>query len=535
LRRIHPDSESALNRRCWRRSLLGSAAALPLFAGAIYAQGVRPAASDSGAVSDSALDAALATITATEMHDRIAFLAADNMRGRNTPSPELERAAAYLASEYRSFGLQAGGDSAGFVQRYPYVRTRLEPDSTGLDVQTTGEAPTLEFGSDFFVLPSRVPAATGEAIYGGSLPDGFGDMPPATAGRIVIVEAAPQLFAGLRAAIQQVSAAGGVGILLVLDSHFTAAGVADATGQIAAAGIPSLPLPIFGLRRDRAEEVLSAAGYSLADLPPPEGQPRRVVPLPGLTLTLRSRFARVEGRPPNVIAILPGSDPALRDSYVVFSAHFDHLGVGAPDAEGDSIYNGADDDASGTALLLEVAQAFASLPVAPPRSLLFLSVSGEEKGLLGSAYFAEHPTVPLKAIVADINTDMIGRNSPDTVIAIGGDYSDMGALARGIAASRPALGLTVAPDPDPAERAFFRSDHVNFVRHDIPAIFFTAWLHEDYHRPSDEVDKIDSDKAARIARLVFLFGNAVATSPVAPAYTEEGLGEIHRLLGSAGR
>lgn len=234
-------------------------------------------------------------------------------------------------------------------------------------------------------------------------------------------------------------------------------------------------------------------------------------------------------RPPNVVAVLPGADPQLRDTYIVFSAHMDHLGVGAPNARGDSIYNGADDDASGTSAVIELAEAFAALPARPRRSLLFLAVSGEEKQLAGSRYFTEHPPVPVTSLIANINIDMISRNARDTVVAIGQEYSSLGPEAQRIAREHPELGLTVAHDLWPAEGLFFRSDHFNFARKQVPAIFFFAGLHEDYHQPSDEVERIDADKAARITRLIFFLGAALADAEHAPHWTAEGLRMVQSL------
>ncbi|MFC1531096.1 M20/M25/M40 family metallo-hydrolase [Gemmatimonadota bacterium] len=214
----------------------------------------------------------------------------------------------------------------------------------------------------------------------------------------------------------------------------------------------------------------------------------------------------------------------------MLSAHFDHVGIGEANAEGDSIYNGADDDASGTSALIEVARAFQSMPRPPRRSVLFLAVSGEEKGLLGSAHYASEPTVPIGGIVANINLDMIGRNAPDTVIAVGQEYTSLGEMSRRIASHHPELGLTVAPDPDPSEQAFFRSDHLVFVKKDIPAIFFTTWDHEDYHQPSDEADAIDSDKAARVARLTFLLTWHVGEEDQPPSWNEGAIEEVHEIL-----
>ena len=232
--------------------------------------------------------------------------------------------------------------------------------------------------------------------------------------------------------------------------------------------------------------------------------------------------------PPNVIAILPGSDPILRDEFVVLSAHFDHVGVGPP-LGGDSIYNGADDNASGTTALLEVARALASLPTAPRRSVMFLHVSGEEHGLLGSEWYSENPTVPIDRVIANINVDMIGRNSPDSIVVIGKDYSSLGETVESIGLRHPELGLTVSDDLWPQERFFYRSDHYHFARKEIPALFFFAGVHEDYHRPSDHADLIDADKVARVSRLILYTVRELANDPSRPTWDPAGLAEVRAL------
>jgi len=233
-------------------------------------------------------------------------------------------------------------------------------------------------------------------------------------------------------------------------------------------------------------------------------------------------------RAPNVVAILEGEDPRLRDTFVVFSAHLDHVGTGPPDAQGDSIYNGADDDASGVAAVLEIAEAFTALPGRPARSVAFVTVSGEELGLLGSKAFLESGLVPASGIVANINIDMIGRNARDTVVVIGRAYSTLGPLADRIAAAHPELGLTVVDDPWPDEQFFFRSDHYNFAAAGVPALFLFSGVHDDYHRPSDHADRIDTGKAARIASFAFRLGLAVAQAAAAPAWTALGRREVLR-------
>ena len=238
-------------------------------------------------------------------------------------------------------------------------------------------------------------------------------------------------------------------------------------------------------------------------------------------LHVRGPLMPVKATPPNVVGLLRGSDPVLRDEYVVVSAHFDHLGTGPVDETGDSIYNGADDNASGTAAVLEVAQALASLPTAPARSVLFLLVSGEEKGLLGSSGYMADPTVPLSGIVADINMDMIGRNDPGQVIGVGKEYSTLGDTALTLAGRVP-VGLAIIDDPVPDEHLFSRSDQVEFACRNIPALLLTTGLHEDYHQASDEPSRLDMDKAARVARLVFHLVAHVANAGGKPSWTSAG-------------
>ena len=224
---------------------------------------------------------------------------------------------------------------------------------------------------------------------------------------------------------------------------------------------------------------------------------------------------------PNVVGILEGSDPSLKEEYVVLSAHMDHIGVGTPNAEGDSINNGADDDASGTTALIQIAEAFASLGTKPKRSMIFLLVSGEEKGLWGSAHFVENPPVPTERMVANLNVDMIGRNWPDTIVAIGMEYSDLGETLMLVNDAHPEIGMTAIDDIWPGERFFFRSDHYMFARKGVPALFFFNGTHEDYHGRDDEVDRIDAEKAVRISQLIFYLGYELANRPGRPRWDPE--------------
>ncbi len=286
------------------------------------------------------------------------------------------------------------------------------------------------------------------------------------------------------------------------------------------------PAPFLQVRASALAPALEAAGVNLIPLQARADAEVEVREVPGVEVELSLTVDEEEVMAPNVVGVLRGSDPALRDEYVVYSAHMDHVGIGSPDERGDSIYNGADDDASGTTAVVEVAEAMAALPEAPRRSMIFLLVSGEEKGLWGSEWYAEHPTVPVENIVANLNADMVGRNWPDTIVAIGKEHSDLGETLARVNAAHPELNMTAIDDLWPEERFYFRSDHFNFARKGVPILFFFNGTHEDYHRPSDEPEKIDAEKASRVAKLLFYLGLEVADADARPQWDPESYEQI---------
>jgi Zn-dependent M28 family amino/carboxypeptidase len=280
---------------------------------------------------------------------------------------------------------------------------------------------------------------------------------------------------------------------------------------------------VVEVRQGAVAAVLSAAGVEPAAI---RAAPKPVVRnLPALTAKIELREAISSRKSaPNTVGVLEGSDPKLKNEYVVFSAHMDHIGLSA--GQPDSINNGADDDASGTTAVMELAAAFGRPGARPRRSLLFLTVSGEEKGLWGSRYFSEHPPVPIQNIVADINIDMIGRNWPDTIVAIGKEHSDLGGTLNRVNAAHPELGMTAIDDRWPEERFYFRSDHYNFARKGVPILFFFNGVHPDYHQPTDSPDKINPEKEARIVRLLFYLGEEIANAAQKPKWRPESYKEI---------
>jgi hypothetical protein len=476
-------------------------------------------------------DAAAATITASDIKARITFLASDALRGRDTPSPGLEVAAAYIASEFQRLGLEPRGDHGTYFQRYPFTIRRIQADNASLVVTTRGETTTLAFASDIFAWAGDAASATGDVLFvGPRMPE----MAGALTNRIPVVFIGGALDRAWRTAVNSsrelARAAGAKALIVVVDPSISEADIKSRAALFSTTNAVSAVVSTVFLRYDRAKNVFQRAGQDLdALVARAKAGPIEPVALAGTNARIAVPVQQVVHRPPNVAGVLRGSDPALSDSYLVVSAHMDHIGVGQPNAQGDSINNGADDDASGTSAVIEMAEAFASLKVRPARSILFLLVSGEEKGLLGSRYFSDNPTVPLTSMIANINIDMIGRNSPDTVVAIGQEYSSLGPLALEIARTHPELKLTASKDIWPNERFFFRSDHYNFARKDIPALFFFSGVHEDYHRPSDEVEKIDGDKASRIAKFAYYLAHEVANRREPPKWSEQGLKEVRAL------
>ncbi len=456
------------------------------------------------------------------------------MQGRDTPSPGLDRTAEWVAGEFRRFGLRGGGDDGGFVQRYPLRSVALDPERSSLVVG----AERLRFGDDLAPLFGEV--AEGEAaaelvVVSGDGTLGLGDRRAVRGRHVALIPAAGADGVG-RGTFRLVADLRGAGALSVM--------VADPSDDAVWAGRAARALrpavspgwdeadsgdgPFLPLLRIRTEALARIVGdrIDLAALAARSGASVRVEEVEGAYATLIHRTRRESVSAPNVVGILPGSDPLLRDEYVVLSAHMDHVGIGEPDEAGDSIFNGADDDASGTAAIVEVAEAMAGLGTAPRRSTVFLVVSGEEKGLWGSAWYAEHPSVPLDATVANLNADMVGRNWPDTIVAIGKEHSDLGRTLERVAAERPELRMTPIDDLWPDERFYFRSDHFNFARRGVPVLFFFNGTHEDYHGRDDEPDRIDAEKAARIARLLYWLGLEIANADERPRWNPESYDRI---------
>lgn len=489
-----------------------------------------PDAGPASSVTSAAAAEAAATITPEDLYERISILAADSMRGRDTPSPELDQVAEWIGAEFAAMGLMPGaGDS--FIQRYALRRYAVASGSS----TSFSSGASLAWGRD--IVAEGVPDAglvEGPVVLvsGGEVDDTSWDGLPS--GAQVFVFAGPSMeatrltsWAGRTEALMA-AGAGSVTLVSTLDDELWArvASRAGAGARVIGELDPDRTVT-FTAREAALAAALAPAGVDVAALQARHAEGVALQVVDGLTVATNLEIDLLEDdSAPNVVGILEGRDPVLKNEYVIYSAHMDHVGV-RPNAEGgDSIFNGADDDASGTATIIEVAEAMAALEEGPRRSMVFLLVSGEEKGLLGSQYYAENPTVPLEAMVANLNADMVGRNWPDTIVAIGKEHSDLGATMNRVNEAHPELGMTAIDDVWPDERFYFRSDHYNFARKGVPILFFFNGTHDDYHRASDEVDKIDTEKTARIGQLLFYLGLEVSDTDARPQWNPDSYEEI---------
>ncbi len=470
------------------------------------------------------------SIVEHDVRRRIGVIADDSMGGRNTPSKGLDRTAAYIASEFKRFGLKPAGDDGTFIQRYPLSRVKIDGEASYVTLTRAATSVTLRASSDLLYLSggrTGAPIHAPVVLVGGVL-DSAAAHAVAPEQKIVVVVApnsmnlngqnkfVAALLTRQPAAIVMVSARDSVSFarqIALQSRERISLGVGGAGGA-----------PVIAIPERRVRALLTESGVDIAALRASRTFEVREVPTLQMSISVRDE-AGSSPTAPNVVGILEGSDPQLRNEYVLFSAHMDHVGTN-PSVKGDSIWNGADDDASGTIGVLELAEAFARVAQRPRRSMIFLTVSGEEKGLWGSEYFASNMPVPAKQVVADLNIDMIGRNWKDTIVAIGKEHSDLGATLDRVNREHPELGMHAIDDIWPNENFYSRSDHFNFARRGIPILFFFNGTHADYHQPSDSPDKIDAEKEVRILRLIYYLGATVANTTERPKWNKESYDRI---------
>jgi len=485
------------------------------------------------------------TITAAQLRTYLTFIASDEMEGRDTPSRGLDTVAKFLALNLARWGFKPYGDDGTFFQKIALRREAVDPSKSIAEIN----GQKFAIGEDF--IPNAVAASlTGPMVFAGNgwviksknlnsyqgievkdkivvvvggsrFPRGVTNAD--LAGRMGEDWSNPSVYAQQH---------GAKGVLVIADTQAmqnweqlrqrglqpARAFVEKFTTQNPAAGTPSVLMSSKMSTALFAGEKFDAATLvSRADTSDPVTA-FDLSPAKNVTVTVAVKSERPMTQ--NVVAVWEGSDPVLKNEYVAMGAHYDHVGICAPGTS-DPICNGADDDGSGTTALLGMAEALARAKQRPKRSVLFVWHCGEEKGLWGSRYFTDYPTIPLEKIVTQLNIDMIGRSKkaddtnprnkdlsgPDSIYVIGSTMmsTDLGLLSQTV--NKSFLNLTYDvkyDDPNDTNRFFFRSDHYNYARKGIPIIFFFDGVHEDYHRPGDEPQKIDYEKMEKVSRTIYM-------------------------------
>jgi hypothetical protein len=481
------------------------------------------------------------SINGADLKRHVYVLASDSLEGRETAEPGQRKAAAYIASHFSRLGLKPLGSGGSYLQPYDVEVTKVNTSRSSLIVNAN-EAWALPWGQDFMTLSMKDTSVTGSIVFVGYVDNRIAPQwRSRVAGKIVVSllgtrqqttdtsANAPvmRLFASRRDSGTAVvlSIADDTGRASFSRIAQTLAGYGMDKGQMRLKDVPSgsprmTQQQVRGLiSAEAADRILRAAGSTLADLRARAARDSAFQPVffDRVSATVRNAVVQETRTTENVAGLLEGSDPVLKNEVVVFTGHFDHVGKSTSGV----IYAGADDDASGTAAVLEVAEAFVANPVKPKRSLLFMTVSGEEKGLLGSSYYVSKPLLPLGSTVANLNSDMLGRidtkyepaNDSNYVYVIGSDKisTELDSVLRSVNEQTVRLHLDYTYNDDNDPNQFYRrSDHYNFAKNGIPVIFFFTGTHADYHQPTDTPDKILYDRMATITRLIYATGWGVA-------------------------
>ena len=486
--------------------------------------------------------------------DHIKVLAADNMEGRDTGSPGLKRAEAYVVNQLKAAGLQPAGVK-GFYQPVEFESRRLLENESTAALLHDGKAEPLTLGEDaiFSTRVNLAPSVEAPLIfvgYGLSIPESnFDDLAGLDLkGKVaVIISGSPEQISSALASHHQTAAerwkafrqAGALGIITIpnpasMDVPWarTALNRLHPSMELVGAEFNETEGEKVALNFNpvHADKLFDGSGHTFQELAV-LAKDRKPLPHFALTKSIKAK-AKLEKKTvesDNLVARFPGNDLQLKSEYVVLSAHIDHVGVGEP-VNGDRIYNGAMDNASGVAVLLDIAASLKQHPENLKRSILFVFVTGEEKGLLGSKYFAAHPTVDTKSMAANINIDMFRPLVPLKMLTVlGMAESNLGDMARQVAESD---GVSVQADPQPLRNVFVRSDQYSFIRHGIPALAldiapttpeeqktYADWLTHRYHAPSDDLDQpVDLASAGKYEEIIRQLMVKVANDPQRPQW-----------------
>ncbi|HEY3306162.1 MAG TPA: M20/M25/M40 family metallo-hydrolase [Candidatus Binatia bacterium] len=464
--------------------------------------------------------------TGEELARHVRALASEEMMGRGVDTPGIALARDYIAQEFKSYGLFPGGDNGSYFQRLDVV--------TGVEVKEPSAA-ALDKGADLKLTTDWIPLGFSDSgtVEAGLVFAGYGITAKDyvyddyagidVKGRIVLVlryEPPPKngnspfrklpeasRYATLQAKAANAREHGAAGLILV--DFSPKQGQNELLSLRRSLGRSQDDLIAVQVRREVVERRLAAEGLSLAELKDKIDRDEKPasVTIPAVRASLTVKLGKITRPSDNVVAVLPGADPKLKQENIVIGAHYDHIGLGyfgtgSSKTEG-QIHHGADDNASGTAVMMSVAARLGRMGERPPRTIVFVAFTGEELGLRGSRYFVDHPPFPTASTRAMINLDMVGRMKDDQVTAASVDSAkEFRALV-----GRAAEGLKVTMRPGGGS-----SDHVSFHRKEIPALHFTTGIHPDYHRPSDTWEKLNIQGMAKINDMLFKLAREIAAA-----------------------
>jgi len=513
--------------------------------------------------------AAINQIDSNKIKAHVVYLADDKLKGRQPGKEGFMMAVDYVQKQYKEIGLQPAGENGSYLQKVTLRKSRLDKDKTSLVLTLpNGDKKPLILGTDFYVYPHPEKKSVDFDAPLAFVGTGF-DAPKINIqdyknldvkGKIVVIlrkvpdnlSANVKLHLQYPATLQEFAAKNGAVGVLVCSYTSGAVQFRALTNNMSVNGIGASVLP-DGKRASSASalggKIQAAGGISvtlLKELMQAENENLDTIwqaleKGSYVSKTLKSsisghyesNFEDIDSY--NVIGKIEGSDPKLKNEFVIHSAHLDHVGVGKP-INGDSIYNGAHDNASGVACAIEIARAYSKLATKPKRSVVFAMLTAEELGLLGSGYFTALPTLPKDKIVAGINTDMPTILAPlESVAPLGAEHSS---LLKVVEEAASYVSLNVEPDPDPSEGRFVRSDQYNFVKAGIPALHIKygykkttieknlaekvkIWREANYHKPSDEVNDTFVWSAGRkYAQVNFLISYLIAQNPERPTWNK---------------
>jgi len=484
------------------------------------------------------------SITPEEMKAHVAYLASDEMKGRNTPSLELDTCAAYIAREFESYGLKPVGTNNSYHHTLFAMRTRLG-DTNTLEVTFSQGTTPFRLKNDFVPLHVTANRKISElpvvfAGYGITAPEyDYDDYQDIDAkGKVVLIfinepqeKDSTSIFEGRRQTehskilikVENAMDHGASGVLLASNpnsrsrrppNHWPSLMRNPPKNAVPLVREESTDKKIVCVRigKKLAEAFIEGSEKNLLDLHSKidEMLKPQSFNISGLTVSIETNLIADKTPTHNVVGYWEGHDPELKNELVIIGAHYDHVGV-----RGEDVYNGADDNASGTAGVMEIAEAFSHCSDKPKRSVLFIAFTGEEKGFFGSYHYTDHPIFPLENTIAMLNMDMISRNDTNEVAIIGAPTSsDLKAINE---EANKNIGMTLAYDQ---EQYFMRSDHYPFYRKNIPVLFYNTRDTPDLHKPTDDPEKTIPEKMANISRLVFSTAWIVVNRTERPNFTK---------------